>query len=358
MKINLNLSTILFSLSLKDKMLFARNLEIMIRSGMQLLQGLEILKKQTRSKAMINILDHLIADIKNGHFLSAGLERYRNLFGDFFINLIRVGETSGTLSDNLKYLAEELEKKAELQSKIRGALAYPIIIVIATIGITGILSFAIFPKILPVLTSINVELPITTRIFIAASQFILAYGQWLALGLFALAVLAWLFLKIQHIRLAWHHVLLYLPITGSMSRNVNLINFSRTMNLLLRGGIQIVEALEISAETLTNLVYKNHLKLIANGVRRGDPISKYLHAKPRMYPPTFAELIFVGENTGKLDETVVFLASFYESELDTATRTMTNVLEPLLLLMMGFVVAFIALAIITPIYKITQTLGR
>ena len=154
MKFSLN--NLFFRLSVKDKMLFARNLEVMIRSGMQILQSLEILKEQTKSKAFKKIIDQLIFDIKNGHFLSAGLERYRSIFGDFFINLIRVGEASGTLSENLKYLADELRKKDELQKKVKGAMAYPMIIMLATVGITSIMVFIIFPKILPVLTSINV----------------------------------------------------------------------------------------------------------------------------------------------------------------------------------------------------------
>src|SRR3990167_7785749 len=124
----MNLRNLFFHLSVKDKMLFARNLEVMIRSGMQILQGLEILKQQSMSKTFKKIIDQLIFDVKNGHFLSAGLERYKDVFGEFFINLIRVGEASGTLSENLKYLSDELKKKDELQKKIRGAMAYPVVI--------------------------------------------------------------------------------------------------------------------------------------------------------------------------------------------------------------------------------------
>src|SRR3989338_670982 len=162
MKFSFN--NLFFRLSNKEKMLFARNLEVMIRSGMQILQSLEILKKQARSKAFVSIIDSLILDLKNGHFLSAGLERYKNVFGEFFINLIKVGETSGTLAENLQYLTEELKKKDELNKKIKGAMVYPIIIVVATLGITSLMTFVIFPKILPVLRSLNVELPLVTRV--------------------------------------------------------------------------------------------------------------------------------------------------------------------------------------------------
>jgi type IV pilus assembly protein PilC len=294
----------------------------MIRSGMQILQSLEILKKQAKSRAFVKILDSLITDLKNGHFLSAGLERYKNVFGDFFINLIRVGEASGTLSENLKYLAEELKKKDELQKKIRGAMAYPMVIFVATVGITSVMIFIIFPKILPVLTSLNVELPLLTRAFIAISQFLIKYGYLVGLGMVGLIVGFWLILKIPKVR------------------------------------FEIVEALEITAKTLSNLVYQKEIMRVAEGVRKGDPMSKYFMENPKLFPAIFSQMVLVGENTGKLDESILFLADYYDSELDESTKSLSNILEPLLLLVMGMIVAFVALAIITPIYKITQTLGR
>ena len=357
-KIKFSLDNLFFRLSVKEKMLFARNLEVMIRSGMQILQSLEILKKQSKSRTFSKILDQLVLDIKNGHFLSAGLEKYRNLFGDFFINLVRVGEASGTLSENLKYLYEELKKKDELQKKVKGAMAYPIIIFMATVGITSIMIFFIFPKILPVLTSINVELPFITRVFIAISQFVIKYGIYAGLGLFGFFVFIWLILKVPKIRFVWHGSLISLPLVGNMVRSVNIISFSRTLGLLLRAGIQIVEALEITANTLVNLVYQKEILKVAEGVRRGDPMSKYFVENPRLFPPIFAQMVSVGENTGKLDESILFLAEYYEAELDESTKNLSTFLEPILLLVMGVIVAFVALAIITPIYKITQTLGR
>lgn len=353
-----DIQTAFFRLTTKDKMLFARNLEVMIRSGMQVLDSLEILKKQSKSKAFSKMVDQIIQDVKNGHFLASGLERYRNAFGDFFINLVRVGETSGTLSENLKYLAEELAKKDELNKKIRGAMAYPIIILIATLGITAILAFVIFPKILPVLKSINVALPLTTVIFINFSEFMLRYGVYLFSAFGVLLITFFICLKIPKFRYFWHEAILKIPIINSMSQNINMINFSRTMGILLKAGVIIVEALEITARTLDNLVYRAEIQKVAEGVRRGEPLSKYLSIDSKLFPIIFSQMITVGENTGKLDESMLFLANFYESELDQATKTMSNVLEPGLLLAMGIIVGFVALAIITPIYKITQTLGR
>ena len=354
----MDLNTLFFRLSVKQKMIFARNLEVMIRSGMQLLPALELIKKQTKSKTFILIMDHVTADVKNGHFLSVGLERYKSIFGEFFINLIRVGESSGTLSENLQYLSEELKKKDELQKKVRGALIYPIFILVATLGITSILTFFIFPKILPVLTSIKVDLPITTKIFIKISNLIFNYGLYVFAGLVVLVAAFFLLLNNKGFRFSWNIFLLRIPAISEMIKTVNMINFSRTLGLLLRAGLKIVEALEITANTLTNPVYKTEVLAVAEGVKRGDPISKHLLEKPDLFSPIFTQMVIVGENTGKLDESILFLSDFYESELDEATRSLSSFLEPILLLIMGMVVAFVALAIITPIYKITQTIGR
>jgi len=347
-----------FRLSLKDKMLFARHMEMMTRSGMQVLDALEILKKQTNSKPFIAMLDSLIDDVRNGRYLSEGMGKYKHVFGDFFINLIRVGESSGSLSENFAYLAAELSKKSELQKKIRGAMAYPIVILFATFGITGILSFFIFPKILPVLQSLNTKLPLSTRVFIAISDFMISYGVYLFIGIAILFIAFLLVLRIRAMRKRWHSIIIALPLVGAMSTQINIINFSRTLNLLLRSGVKIVEALNITADTLTNLIYQDEIRAIALIVQRGETMSKAMIANPRLFPATFGQMSAVGENTGKLDETLVFLADFYETEMDNATKSMSNILEPALLLTMGLIVMFVAISIITPIYSVTQTLGR
>ena len=353
-----DLNNLFFRLSLKDKMLFARHMEMMTRSGMQVLEALEVLKKQTVSKPFIKVLDSLIADVRNGHYLSVAMERFGNLFGDFFVNLVRVGESSGTLSENFKYLSIELQKKSELQKKIRGAMAYPIIILCATLGVTSIMSFMIFPKILPVLKSLNVTLPITTRVFIALSEFMFAYGVWVFLLLIAGFIGFLMAIRVPPIRMRWHHLILRLPLIGRMSVYVNTVTLARTLNLLLRGGVKIVQALDITSATLSNVVYRQKVREIAQAVQRGETMSKSMIADPELFPATFSQMAAVGENTGKLDETLVFLADFYEGELDGATKSFSNVLEPVMLLLMGGVVVFVAIAIITPIYSISQTLGR
>lgn len=306
---------------------------------------------------MNRILDELAANVKNGQFLSDGLKKHRHIFGDFFINIVHVGEISGTLAENLEYLAESLEKKRELESKVKGALVYPIIILIATFGITGALTFFIFPKILPIFRSLKVTLPLVTRIFIAVSSFMIQHGVLAIGGAAAAIVLLRLLVMIRPLKYAWHRLLLFLPAAGTMVQNYNIISFVRALSLLMKSGVKIVQALEITSSSATNLVYRRALKRISVHVGQGDPMSKHLADYPYLFPAVFTEMISVGEETGKLTDTGTYLANYYESELDASTKALSNVLEPLLLVVMGFIVGFVAIAIIMPIYEVSQHIG-
>jgi len=303
---------------------------------------------------MNKVLDELIESVKNGQFLSDGLQKYHNMFGDFFINIIHVGEVSGTLADNLEYLAESLKKRRELESKVKGAMIYPIIIMLATFGLTGGLTFFIFPKILPIFKSLRIELPVITKIFIAVATLMIDHGLFVFGAIIANIIAIWVLLKITAIRYIWHRFIIFLPVAGAMVQNFNIISFIRALSMLLKSGVKIVQALEITGNASGNLVYRRALKTIAVQVGQGDPISKNLANYPSLFPVVFSQMIAVGEETGRLTDTGSYLAEYYETELDNSTKTLSSVLEPLLLVTMGFIVGFVALAIILPIYEVSQ----
>lgn len=344
--------------SLQEKVLFAQHLAIMARSGLPLLDSLNMLKKQSRSKAMKKILEKLVADVNNGQYLSYSLEQFRSIFGSLFIDIIRVGETSGILSENLNYLAEELKKKQELKRKVIGAMIYPAVVLVATFGITGLLTVFIFPKILPVFSSFNVELPFSTRLLIKISNLATNYGGWVMLGLFLFVLALWLILKMPAIKFLYHRILLYIPIFGKLIRAVSLSNFCRTLGLTLKSGVQAVQAISITAGTMTNLVYKKELQIMAESLTKGESIFKYLSEREHLFPPMVGQMVSVGENTGNLSETLLYLAEFYESEVNEFTKNMSNTLEPLLMVTMGIIVGFVAISIITPIYEVSNTLRK
>ena len=340
----------------QEQVIFAKHLAMMIKAGMSILDSMKMLRKQTKSKSLVEILNYLIDEVSNGQFLSSAMEKYRNIFGDFAINIIRVGEASGVLYENLNYLATELNKKLELRKKVVGALIYPIIIIIATFGVTGILTIYIFPKILPVFKSLKVQLPLSTRILMWVSDSLINYGGYLALGLAAFIIFMVLILKIKEVKLVFDRMILFIPLLGGLTINYNMSNFCRTLGLLLKSDIKVVEAISITSDTITNLVYKRELKNIAIAITKGEEISTQLTAKPGLFPAMVPQMIAVGENTGNLSENLIYLSEFYEKEVDDTTKNLSNTLEPILMVVMGIIVGFIAVSVITPIYQVSQGL--
>ncbi len=344
--------------SLQEQILFTRHLAIIIKSGMPLLDALSMLKKQTKKRSMNKILEQVIKDVSNGQFLSASLEKYKSVFGDLFINIIKVGETSGILSENLEYLSQELKKSRELHKKVIGALIYPMVILIATLGVVAAMAIFIFPKIFPVFASLNIKLPATTRLLIASSNFLTQRGGTALVVAAGIIITIWLLLKVEKIRFFYHWSLLKIPLIGGMMTSVNMANFARTFGLLLKSGVKIVEAINITADTLPNLVYKKGLKEVAGNIQKGEAVSKYLLAHPNLFPAMASNMLAVGENTGNLSETLIYLSEFYESDLDELVKNLSTILEPALMVVMGLIVGFVAVSIITPIYSITQNLGH
>lgn len=348
--------SILDRVTLKEKINFTRHLSVVVKAGLPVFEGLKIIERQAESKTLKMIISQLIIGVNSGHTLADSLSDYRNLFGDFFISVVAVGEASGSLTTNLAYLAEELEKSRDLQSKIRSAMLYPIIILIATLGVVALLTFAVFPKVIPVLEGLQVKMPVPTIVLMASMRFLTTYGWQLALALFVLwLILKFIVHKVPAVRYILDRIILSTPIVGTLTRNINVVNITRVMGILLKSGIRIVEAVTITSQTMSNLVYRRALEKGAAEVQRGETLAKVFGENRLLFSPLMAGLIEVGENTGNLEENLGYLSEYYEKEVDLTTRNLTTVLEPLMLLIMGLLVGFVALAIILPIYQATSS---
>jgi type II secretory pathway component PulF len=322
---------------------------------MPVFEGLKIIQSQTESNVLRKVLDNLIIDVNNGKFLADGLARYQYLFGDFFVNIVRVGESSGTLAKNLLYLADELNRSKGLESKVRSAMVYPLVILCATLAIAGFLTFYILPKLIPVFTNLNVQLPATTLALLATVRFLQNDGVYLLVGLAVFGLgFNILVKKVAMARYAINRITLTTPVVGDLIVGVNMVNFTRVLGLLLKSGVKIVEALTITAATFDNLVYRNLILGLAESVRTGGQIGTYLGLHKKLFPPLVSGMIFIGESTGNLEENLEYLAAYYDEEVDVKLRSLTALIEPLMLLVMGLLVGFVALSIITPIYSISS----
>ncbi len=344
-------------LSVKDQAFFAKRLSFLITAGVPIMESLTMIREQTRSRTFEAILDVVIKDVANGQHLSKSLGRFPDMFGEFAINLIKVGESSGTLSENLDYLAEELKKKQALRRKVIGALIYPALITTATLGITAFLMVYLFPKIMPVFLSLRMELPLSTRIVIALSNFLRHYGFALTV---LVIVLCTVFSVLRKRNLRFQKFidrrLINLPVIGVMTRSYHLANFTRTLGLLLKSGTSLPLALTITADTSSNRVYQEHAHALDRAVSQGQTLSVYLDKHRQVFGDVLCQMIMVGERSGNLSNTLLYLSDFYEHELDDFTKGLSNLIEPALMISMGLLIGFIAVSIITPIYAITQNL--
>jgi type II secretory pathway component PulF len=331
---------------------------MILRSGMPIMEGLNMLLDESRTRSSAYIFNSLIVDVSTGQQLSTGLARFERTFGEFAIQIIRVGEASGTLHENLEYLAEELKKKQILKRKVFGALVYPAVIIAATIGITIMLTVFIFPKIIPIFQGVKAALPWSTRSLIIISAFLSHWGLILlavcALLIFACIAAARYFPQFHY---AMDKILLRVPLMGSLSRYYNLANICRTLSLLLKSDVRIVSAMDLVASSTKNLAFRYELMAAKAKITEGQNISSQLKAHPRLFPVMMAQMVRVGESTGNLGGTLLYLSNMYEEEINELTKNLTTLLEPILMIVMGLVVGFIAISIITPIYSITSNLN-
>lgn len=343
--------------SLTDKALFAKHLSVMLKSGVPITEALETAADASHGK-LKKIIIGIAASVASGRSLAAAFGDYPKIFSGLFVQATYAGEKSGTLVENLENIALELQKEKELSTKIKSAMLYPAIILVAT-GILGVLmAFLVLPKITPLFEGLRVTLPWPTRVLIGFSRLIQLHGTALLAGIIAGVVsFVWL-LKQKFMRPATHFVLLHMPIVGSISRGGNIARFSRTLGTLLKSGIGINEALEITEHAVGNYYYQEHIRGSAARVEKGETLAESFSDAGKLFPKIVTHMIRVGEESGKLEESLFYLADFYEVEVDASTKALSAAIEPLLLLVIGLVVGGIALAIITPIYEITGNITR
>lgn len=343
--------------SLKEQTFFFKRLAFLINASVPLLDGLSVLREQALTRSHRRVLDQIIADVSQGQSLSRSFSKFPRVFNEFSVSIVKVGEQSGTLSHNLEYLSEELKKKQMLRRKVVGAFIYPALITFATLGITGFLMLYLFPKIAPIFSSMHMDLPLTTQLVMALSNFFQAWGVTLLVSGIVLAIVATFLLKrFRTLHKLFDRAAMRLPLVGKVMQYYNMSNMARTLGLLLKSGIKLSDALPITADATTNLVYKAHLVAVAGGVMRGARVSVYLKAHRRHFPDIMTHMVAVGEQSGTLSETLLYLADYYDHEVDEFTKNLSTLIEPALMIFMGVLVGFIAISIITPIYGITQNL--
>lgn len=338
-----------------DLILFTRQLSSMLASGLTLLRALQIYKDEIENESMRDIVTGVINDIEEGKTFSYSIAKYPNVFTPIYISLIKAGESSGLLDKVLLRLANNLEKQSKLKSTVKSALLYPAIIVVLMLFVMFIMMIFVIPQLSVLYTNLNVPLPLPTKIIVGLSGFIGAFWPLIFILIIVLIVLFRRWRKTEQGQIIMDNIILKLPVFGKLISQTILSEFSRTLGLLIGTGTLVVESLLETADTTGNIYYKNAIKSISKqvekGISVGDAMSSY-----SLFPPMLVQLVKIGEQTGKMDETLTKASEYFEGEVNQTVKTLTTALEPFIMVVLGVGVAFLIVSVITPIYSLISSL--
>lgn len=340
-----------------QRVFFARHLALILRAGLPIDKALQILQSQERNTSVRRVLQEMLALIQRGESFSSTLARYPTMFSLLFVSVVRWGEIGGTLVESLEHLASQLEKDHDLRVKVRSAFVYPVIVIGATFALGVIMAIFILPRLIGLFEALRVDLPLSTRLFLATARFFLRYGIFVLIVFPVFIIGTTVFFRAKFARPFVHRVLLRLPVFGPLVQQVNLARFDRILGSLIRSGIPIVEALEITSQSLGNLLFQRALTSLKNTAREGVPLGREIGRYP-LFPPIQAQMIVVGEATGRLSEVLLYLAEFTERDVDARTKNLSVAIEPMLLIFIGVIVGGVAVAVITPIYQLVGSFSQ
>ena len=342
-----------------EKITLTKHLAVMIKAGISLAEALGSLSHQSSSSEVKKILTQIKNKIDNGSSFANALALYPKDFDQLFVGIVKVGESTGHLDDGLIYLADQLGKNYKLQKKIKGALMYPTLILIATVSLVAFISIFILPKLVDFFGAFDAKLPATTIALMNIAAFMKNYGILFFSSIFIVIFIFYLFFKIPIIRLWKDRQILRLPFIGRLLVEKEVSTFARNLATLIKSGLPIFEGLKICGPSQSNFEYKKTISDLSDNLEKGSTISEFLN-KPAcrlLFPPLVSDMVAVGEKTGSIDQSLEYISQFYEDNIEETAANLTTILEPALLLIIGLVVAFVAFAIISPIYQLTGSLG-
>lgn len=339
----------------KETFIFLRELSILISADVPLVQSLKTLSQQTDNPYFKDVLFEVASRVEGGTAFSKALSEHPKVFSNFGINLIKSAEVSGRLQESLLYLADYSEKEYYLISKVKGAMIYPIFILVTFIIIGVIMMITVVPQMKDILEEAGQELPLLTRVILGFSDFVRVWGWLILLLLVGLGFGVFRFVKTKKGKRIWDKVVLRLPLFGKILQQTYLSQFAESLSALIQGGVPIIQALTVSSGIIGNEIYKEIILQAKDKVREGKNISPVLEGY-KEFPPLFSQMIKTGEKTGKLDSILGKLATFYNKEVDNIVNNLTRLIEPLLILFLAGAVAVLVIAILLPMYNMVGSI--
>lgn len=356
----LNVERINYYLSkVKDDelVMVTRNLGSMLTAGLTLSRALSVIQRQTSNPRLKGVTKSVIERINQGDQFSVALKDFPEVFNDLYIAMVGAGQESGNLAESLHTLAIQMERSANLKKKIKGAMIYPLIVTIVMVVIGILMMIFVMPQITGVFKGMDKELPATTTFLIGMSDFLVEYTL-LAIGGMIAGVLGFIYaLKTKWGRIATSWIIPRLPVIGNLAKETNAARTARTLSSLLNSGVDVLQSITITEEVIQNVFYKKILRDAATRVEKGTALSEAFIERKDLYPILVGEMILVGEETGQIAGMLGELAIFYENEVERKTKDLSTIIEPLMMVVIGGSVGFFALALIAPIYSISDGIG-
>jgi type IV pilus assembly protein PilC len=353
----MNLKSFFNKIPLEEQINFAKNLAVLLRGGVTINEAVNSLADQAKPGPMKKILYRIKGRLENGVSLNSAISEEEGAFGKIFMSLVKAGELSGSLAENLEFLSVWLERDNSLRKQINGVMLYPKIVLTAVVILGGGLTIFILPKLVPMFTSLHVELPLITRAILAISLFVQQYWLMVVAGAFLTWLTIFLVFKIRQMKYLYHKTLVFSPYIKQFVVGYQLALFSQLMGTLLKSGITIDEALEIAYVGTSNLYYKKVLREIIDRINNGISLINTMAEYPELYPSNSMSVLSVGENSGTLEESFFKVSDFWTKEIIERTKMLPTIIEPVLLVLIAAAVGLIAMSIILPIYKLTGNLG-
>lgn len=336
---------------INDMATFNRQLADLLSSGIPLVKALTVIQNQTPNPTLVQVIVQITQDVSGGDSLAGAMAKHPKVFSKLYVAMVRSGEAGGLLDQVLQRLADFAESEAETRSKIKSALAYPVVMVMAGTGAVITLMTVVMPKILKIYSDLNQTLPTTTQMLIFMSDAMRNYWYFFVGGIVALVLGLRHALNTAEGKRTFDAIVVRIPVLGPMIVKKEIANFARTLGSLLHNGVSILSALEITIEVLTNRTVQDEVAQIPVNVTQGEGIAAPLR-KSTVFPPVVVNMMAIGEETGRLDDVLMKIARSYDTEVDRAMKTLTSLLEPMVILVMGLVVGFIVISMLLPIFSI------
>lgn len=330
----------------------------MLKAGLALAPALTTLSKEVKNKYLQKVIIHLKNRVENGQPLSVSMKEYPDVFPEMIIATVEVGESTGLLADALANLADILKAQKKLRSKVIGAMMYPVIVLIALMGVSVFLALFVFPQLVSIFADSGIKLPFVLMAVQTVIDIIKNYAGLVSIALAIVMISFFLILKLPKPKLILHKFLLKIPFLGNLIKELALTRFASNLNALLVSGLSIVKSLEIVAKTLANLYYRKNTQEISEELAKGVSLADALAKRPSLFPSLAVQLCEVGENTGELDNILKKIANYYEERVNNILSNLSTIIEPVLLILVGLAVGFIAISVIGPMYELTLSFGE